>query len=74
MAVFDVSNPASIVRLGSYYNPSLNDFAWDVQASGGLAHLADGWDGLQIIDITNPTNVNRVSGFDTADTPTVWRS
>ncbi|MBC7115944.1 MAG: hypothetical protein H5T93_02760 [Pseudothermotoga sp.] len=36
-------------------------YAWDVQVSGNYAYIADGGNGLVIVDITDPTNPELVA-------------
>ena len=48
--VYDTSNPASIVALGGFDTPGS---AEDVAVSGAAAYVADGANGMQVVDITN---------------------
>ena len=41
------------------------DLARGVYVSGSYAYVADGWDGLRIIDVSNPTAPNEVGFYDT---------
>jgi len=52
-----------LVQLGS--SPNLNGHAWMVEVSGNHAYLADGFDGLQIIDVSNPMTPVRVGRYNT---------
>ena len=63
LGVFDVSNPANCVPVGSYDS---SEFAFGVAVSGNYAYLANGAAGLQVIDVSNPTNCVRVGGYDTS--------
>ena len=42
-------------------------YAQDVEVVGNYAYLADGDSGLQIIDISNPTNPTLKGNYDTPD-------
>jgi hypothetical protein len=53
------------MRLGGYTNDN-NGAAYGVAVSGTVAYVADGQAGLQIIDVSNPTNCVRVGGYDTS--------
>ncbi|MEK7677697.1 MAG: hypothetical protein AAB676_17855, partial [Verrucomicrobiota bacterium] len=59
----DVATPAAPVRVG-VYDTSGN--ARGVVVAGGYAYVADGWAGLQVIDVRNPTAPVRVGGYDTS--------
>ena len=37
-----------------------------VAVSGNYAYVADGVAGLQVIDVSNPANPQRVGGYDTS--------
>ena len=51
LTILDVSNPTSpVVRSRT----RLPDFVSGVSVSGGLAYVADAYNGLQIIDVSNP--------------------
>ncbi|MEO0100578.1 MAG: hypothetical protein ABIL04_06220 [candidate division WOR-3 bacterium] len=53
------------VRLiGSYNTPGL---AYGVYVSSPYAYVADGYAGLRVIDISNPTNPQEVGSYDTPD-------
>ncbi|MDB9425512.1 Calx-beta domain-containing protein, partial [Microcystis aeruginosa CS-564/01] len=55
LQIFNISNPASPVRLGNSTFPiSTNDLLYSVQVSGNYAYVAAGSRGLKIIDISNP--------------------
>jgi hypothetical protein len=62
-AVFDVSDPTNLRRLGS-----LNTIgaAVGVVVSGKYAYVADGRAGIEVIDVSDPTNCVRVGGYDTS--------
>jgi hypothetical protein len=38
-----------------------------VAVSGNYAYVADGNAGLQVIDVSNPANPQRVGGYDTSE-------
>ncbi|MCW9681958.1 DUF4347 domain-containing protein, partial [Dolichospermum planctonicum UHCC 0167] len=50
--------------VGNYNTPG---YAKDVQIVGSYAYVADNDSGLQIIDISNPTNPTRKGSYDTSD-------
>jgi hypothetical protein len=53
--------------LGSYDTPGI---AYNVQVQSDLAYVADGFSGLQVLNISNPKNITRLGNY---DTPTaVW--
>ncbi len=51
--------------VGSHDTPA---GAGDIAVSGDLAFVADGTSGLQVIDITDPTNPDPLGSFNTAGT------
>lgn len=53
----DVSDPAHIVRLGSYAI-----LAGDVQIAGNLAYVVDG--DLHVLDLSDPSNIRKIGGLD----------
>jgi hypothetical protein len=62
LVVIDVADPANPRQVGSFSRwGSSNDFDHDVQVVGDFAYLADGAQGLQIIDITDPTRPEGVA-------------
>ena len=50
LEIMNISDPSNPVRLGRIEMPSL---IWDVTVSGSYAYVADGDDGLRVIDISN---------------------
>ena len=64
--------PASLQPLLQGKWPSSGN-ARGVTVSGNYAYVADLFAGLQVIDVSNPTNCVRVGGYDTSDLPTAWR-
>jgi hypothetical protein len=50
--------------VGSYDTPGQ---AWDVYVAENLAYMADGWSGLQIIDVGNPTSPTLRGSYDTSN-------
>ena len=70
--VIDISDPANLRRVGDY---DLAGSAGDVTVSGSYAYVAGGrfdetagqhQDGLTILDISNPANLQRVGSYDLA--------
>ena len=53
-------------KLGVYYNES--GISQDVFISGDIAYIADGPDGLEIVNISNPSSSNRLGGIDNGGT------
>lgn len=51
-------------HLGSYDTPAL---AYDVDVSGDVAYVADGSDGLHLIDVSDPTAPALLGTYDTID-------
>jgi hypothetical protein len=50
ITVFDISNPATPKREGSYTFP---EKIWGFRTAGTLLYVADGFSGLQILDVSN---------------------
>ena len=48
----DVSNPEAPSEISAYDTPG---YAWDVSVSAGRAYVADGVNGLVVIDVSNPS-------------------
>ncbi|NOR18179.1 T9SS type A sorting domain-containing protein, partial [candidate division WOR-3 bacterium] len=61
--IINVSNPANPFEVGKYKH--LVTFAQDVAISGNYAYVAYGWDGLIIVDISNPYFPYEVGFWDT---------
>lgn len=62
VGIYDVSNPANIVRLGGFHSHGLTEA---VQINGTIAY-AVGWNmGLQILDVSNPARVKLLDEFQT---------
>lgn len=55
---------SGITEIGSFNTPAL---ARGVHVVGSTAYVADGTNGLVILDVTDPTNPVQLGGFDTAD-------
>ena len=53
---------AEIIDVGSF---DTDGTAYDVWVEGNLAYIADGRDGLRIIDISNPEELEEVGSLDT---------
>jgi hypothetical protein len=66
LAVFDVSNPAWPALVGTL--PTVVDLfvSWPTRlaAANGYAYLTQGWEGLAVVDLTDPGNLRRVGHFD----------
>lgn len=62
--IFDISSPASPVRLGLYDTPGE---ALGVAVSGSTAYVGDSKSGLQIINVSNPASPTLIGTFDTND-------
>jgi hypothetical protein len=52
---FDISDPANPVFLGRY--ATLQSSGYDVRVQGNYAYVGDNLGGLEIIDVTDPTNM-----------------
>jgi hypothetical protein len=63
LQIIDVSDPASLVRLGSY---DTSGSASGVAVVGTVAYVADWGGGLQIIDVSNPASPVRLGACDTS--------
>jgi hypothetical protein len=63
----NLNNPASPVRLGNYHSPAeLRGMA----KSGSQLYVVDGWNGLTILDVSNPQTTPTVLGvFQTPQPP-----
>ena len=62
--IFDISSPASPVRMGIYDTPGQ---ALGVAVSGDYAYVGDSLSGLQVINVSNPASPSLVSTLDTVD-------
>lgn len=51
LTVYDISNPASPKREGTYEFP---EKVWGIRMVGSLLYVANGFSGLQILDVSNP--------------------
>ncbi|MBM3773395.1 MAG: hypothetical protein FJW27_19320 [Acidimicrobiia bacterium] len=51
LTIYDISNPASPRREGSYEFP---EKIWGFRIVGSLLYLANGFAGLQVLDVSNP--------------------
>lgn len=65
--IVNVSDPTNPVKIGEFFddimhpdNKALNPSSSGVQISGSLAYVADGTDGLEIFDISDPSNITKV--------------
>lgn len=59
LAIFDVSNPRALSRLGGYDSPGL---AVGVTAIGARVYLADSAGGILVLDASNPASPRRIGG------------
>ncbi len=62
--VMDVNNPAEMRLLGRYPFSNRTLPTNDLVVSSGVAYLTRGNDGLQIYDARNPSNIEKLGGFD----------
>lgn len=66
ITVVDVSNPSNIFRVGSYINPRLpNTIVHNVMVKGNLAYASWYTSGLEIFDVSEPTQPTQVGFYDT---------
>jgi plastocyanin len=67
MDVVDISDPTgpSLVQPGSSYEVSNQNNAnfESIKVSGNYAYLAQGWNGLTILDVSNPGNITKAGGL-----------
>ncbi|MFZ1630510.1 MAG: hypothetical protein WAV70_16445, partial [Anaerolineae bacterium] len=66
LVILDVSDPAHPVRIGQ--SPALPGMVWAVHVLGGLAYVAAGSAGLQVIDVSNPVTPFLRGAYDTPGT------
>ncbi len=64
--IVDFSIPSSPVELGKLELSSLSTIS-DIFINNNFAYVADGWDGLRIIDISNSANPVEVGSFSSDD-------
>ena len=62
LIIFDITNPANPIRVGSYDRSFAG--AVSVQVVGSLIYVANGT-GLQVIDVSHPAIPVRLGGYDT---------
>ncbi|WP_013334240.1 Calx-beta domain-containing protein [Gloeothece verrucosa] len=73
LQIIDISNPNSPILKGTYNTSGAGGIAFydasgsthDVKIVGNYAYIADGYNGLQIIDITNPASPVLKGRYDT---------
>ncbi len=75
LVIINVSDPLNPSFAGNYIHPphapsvagayDTAGFAQGIAVAGGYAYLADGTNGLVIIDVSNPSNPFRLGGYDT---------
>lgn len=56
-----ISSPTSIEKVAEFGTPPKNVFAQSVEVVGNYAYLADGYNGLRILDISEPMTPTEVS-------------
>ena len=66
LAVFDVSDSANPVHVGTWDTPGE---AVGVELAQGHAFVADSHHGIQVIDVRDPVNLRQSASFDTGLTP-----
>jgi len=59
LRIVDISVPSSLKEVGRYYTESWfwntgPDIIWDVYVQGDYAYLANGLNGIRIVDISDP--------------------
>ena len=69
LEIMNISDPSNPVRLGLIEMPSL---IWDVVVSGSYAYVADGDDGLRIIDISNLASPTETGFLGTSTAGAAW--
>lgn len=57
MKIVDISNPASPIHMGAIWLPGA---VTDIALDGNIAYLS-GWDGLQAVDVSNPSQPKAVA-------------
>jgi hypothetical protein len=62
--IYDISNPAAPVLLGTYHNPGFTDRLKELEVIGNYVFLVDRFKGLQILDITDPAVPVQVGSLD----------
>ena len=61
--LFDVTNPVQPIRLGAYQSAGSPQ---GVKVAGGLAYVAAGDAGLEVVAVSNPAQPQRLGSFDTS--------
>ena len=61
--MYDVSSPVSPIKIPPYRTPG---GAQRVSFKGKLAYVADGREGLQVLDLSDPSNPRIVGAYKTA--------
>jgi hypothetical protein len=64
----DITNPASLTRLGNYYSPARLT-GMDKPTGGNLLYVVDEWNGFTILDVSNPKSMPVVVGIFQTPTP-----
>jgi len=65
LQLYDVSNPASLVRVSTLPTPG---GAQRVAVKGTLAYVADGPEGLSVVDLSTPSHPQLIGTFQTGNT------
>jgi hypothetical protein len=65
LQVYDVSNTAAPVRVATFKTPSGRPLR--ARLSGRIAYVADGREGLQVVDLSTPSMPRLVGGYKTAN-------
>jgi len=61
LEIYDMTNPANPVHAPRHYTPG---DSYQVAAAEGLVYLADGWEGIKVLDIHPPAPVALVGSAD----------
>ena len=64
LQVYDVTNPVAPIRVATFRTPSGRPLRASMR--GGLAYVADGPEGLVVVDLSTPTNPGIAGTFKTA--------
>ena len=62
--IYDISNPAIPVLLGTYHNEGFTDRLKELEVIGNYVFLVDRFKGLQILDIADPAVPVQVGSLD----------
>lgn len=70
LRILDIRNPGSLNELGFCYTPSN---AYDVAVAGEYAYIADGSEGLCVVNVSDLENPVVVGSFDEPSGLKVWQ-